>query len=40
MIRGRDVYICPAGHEMSFRNWRKHHGKMMKPDAKSIIIAK
>jgi hypothetical protein len=30
MIRGRDVYICPAGHEMSFRNWRKHHGKMMK----------
>jgi transposase len=28
--RERDVYICPAGHEMSFRNWGKHHGKMMK----------
>jgi len=26
----RDIYICPAGHEMSFRNWGKHHGKMMK----------
>lgn len=25
----KDVYICPAGHEMTFRNWGKHHGKMM-----------
>jgi len=25
-----DFYICPAGHEMSFRNRGKHQGKMMK----------
>lgn len=26
----KDVYICPAGQEMTFRSWGKHHGKMMK----------
>lgn len=26
----RDIYICPAGHEMTFRNRGKHHGRMMK----------
>jgi len=26
----RDVYICPAGFELSFRNRAEHHGRVMK----------
>ena len=26
----KDVYICPAGFELTFRNMAKHHGKMMR----------
>lgn len=26
----KDVYICPGGFELTFRNMAKHHGKMMR----------
>ncbi|MBO8144617.1 MAG: IS1182 family transposase [Thermodesulfobacterium sp.] len=26
----KDVYICPAGHELTYKNSVKHHGKIMR----------
>jgi hypothetical protein len=34
----RDVYICPAGFELSFRNITEIHGKLMKLYKTNILI--